>query len=732
MDTATPLKTLAALRAISPDYIDFKGQPAVVPIDRQAGILRTMGYPVDGDALKQALFTVQSRAGKHGIPATIVLRPDGFLGFTCKADPAASGKPLSWSLQLESGIQLSGDTVFGEPICHSKDETDLPVWADFQIKLVDKIPLGYHHLTVSWYEGTYEAVLIQTPERGYIPESLQHGEKIWGPSIQLYTLRSARNWGMGDFSDLCTLIDSAAQQGAGFVGLNPIHALFVASPEHASPYSPCNRSMLNVLYIDPESVSEFRLSEACQSWFHSTATQTALSHARATQQVNYSEVHRLKWHAFDLMYQGFRITHLALGTARAKKFLAFVELGGEQLQAHCLFDALLQHFHQTGGKASSWEKWPQAYHSRQSAEVLAFESSHQEAVQKHQYLQFVAMEQLEAASIKSQEMGMPLGIYRDLAVGADRGGSEVWQDPDAFCIEASVGAPPDALGPVGQNWGLPPQDPWYMQATHYSQYVRLIKSNMRACGALRIDHAMALARLWWCPPGETAAEGCYVAYPLEDLLGILLLESHRQQCLVIAEDLGTVPENVRAAFPRAQLFSNKVFYFEIGEQGCTAPEDYPQHALAIVANHDMPTLTAYWSASDLELRQTLGMFADDGVFQQERQGRDIAKSAIISALRQDPQVSEADWLAMGGEKGIEDRPMSLALSTAIHRNLASAPTQLVAVQLEDMLLIESPVNVPGTSVEYANWCRKMTLDTAPLFKSPEIQQFCAALNQARN
>jgi len=736
MDTTAALSLLAELRALSPDYIDFKGNFASVPIQRQAGILRTMGYDTEGEALQKAVRDLQFKTFQHGIPTTIVLRPNGFFGFHCRAALEAQGHSLDWTVTLEMGGQLNGSSVFGVPIALStdknqSDDSSQLAWADYQVPFTDAIPLGYHQLTVRWGDSVYEAALIQTPESGFIPDTLASDKRIWGPSIQLYTLRTARNWGMGDFSDLCSLIEQAASQGAGFIGLNPLHALYSISPEHASPYSPSNRSMLNVLYIDPEAVSEFRVSEACQSWFSSAAVCEALAAARDTKQVDYSAVHRLKWHAFDLMFDSFVNTHVALGTARSKKFLAFVEKGGEALQTHCLFEALLAHFHHLDADKWGWPQWASPYKDRQSDEVLAFESSQQDAIQKYQYLQFVAAEQLEAASLKTNAVGMALGLYRDLAVGADRGGSEVWQDPTAFCLEASIGAPPDALGPVGQNWGLPPLDPWHMTATHYQHFIQLIRSNMASCGALRIDHAMALARLWWCPPGQTAAEGCYVAYPLEDLLGILLLESQRQQCLVIAEDLGTVPDNVKAAFPRAGLFSNKVFYFEMDEMGCTLPSHYPNKALAIVANHDMPTLTAFWSGADLALRQSLGMFVDNSVYQLEQQRRQLAKHKVVTALKTSGFLSEAAWQAMGGDDALETSGMTLTLSAAIHQYLASTPTQLVAVQLEDMLLIESPVNVPGTSLEYANWRRKMTENIETLFSNSQSKQFCEGLNRTR-
>lgn len=722
------LQALAARRGLADQYLDYKGQLTGISDSRKTAILATMGYPIDPEGLANSVAALDRQEALQRLPPVVVLRPHTLYGFMFREHADALGSFIHWTIALESGGTLSGEAVLKKAVPSGITGSKT---VDFAVPFRDTIPLGYHRLSVVWNGGHHHTILIQSPDAAYRPDSLSEGQRIWGPSIQLYTLRSDRNWGMGDFTDLAELVDTIADLGADFIGLNPIHALYPISPEHASPYSPSNRNWLNGLYIDPTQVLEFQLSEACQNWYASDEVATQLDSVRANAQVDYTAVSALKWQAFDMMYRGFVATHLALGTARAQKFAAFVEMGGEGLWTHCVFDALLQHFHVLDANAWGWPMWPEAYQRRNADEVLAFEEAHPDAVQKHLYVQFIAMEQLQQVHHKTIERGMALGLYRDLAVGADRGGSEIWQDPTLFCIDASVGAPPDALGPMGQNWGLPPIDPMRLQATGYQHFIELIRQNMQACGALRMDHAMALARLWWCPPGETAAEGCYVAYPLEDLLGIILLESHRQQCLVIAEDLGTVPDDVRVAFPRAQLYSNKVFYFEIGKSGCTAPQDYPKNALAMVANHDMPTLAAYWDGSDLTLRQSLGMLSSEAVFQQEKVARLANKGAIIAALRRYGDMPDREWTALGGELAVESLLITESLNVAIHQFLASTPTQLVALQLEDLLLMSSPVNVPGTSSEYGNWRRKLTVNTSALLAKASVKALCHQVDLTR-
>jgi len=282
------------------------------------------------------------------------------------------------------------------------------------------------------------------------------------------------------------------------------------------------------------------------------------------------------------------------------------------------------------------------------------------------------------------------------------------------------------LGPNGQNWGLPPLDPIKLKQEGYQTFITLLRNNMRACGALRIDHALALLRLWWCPPGKTAAFGAYVYYDLFDLLGILTLESQRNQCMVIAEDLGTVPEEVTAFFPQAELYSNKVFYFEMDGVVCTEPQDYASKALAIVCNHDMPTVRAFWNKSDLDLRNQLNMFATDEDFVDEQARREQAKGLILALLQKHGRLPQGVSLDPA-----DLAAMTQALCFAIHKQLASSRSQIVAIQLEDMMMINKPVNIPGTSHEYPNWRRKLDRSSQELFAQSDIQQFCRDITGLR-
>lgn len=719
---------VAHLRKISRSFVDFKGDAAEVPFENIELILRAMGYDLDDDSkIGHDAWELDTHQWRVLLEPITVLSPlRDYWGINIYVNSHDLGGAGFWKIQTEDGGALEGGFNL-EFLTQTGD-----YWMDGTqhvrriVPLPTDLPLGYHTIEVKVGNAIMSSPLIVTPKTSFHNEPMHRGDKTWGTAIQLYTLISETNWGMGDFSDLAQLIRDMAAQGADVVGLNPIHALYPISPDHCSPYSPSNRSFLNVLYTDVTAVPEFEESAALKRKVTTKKFAAIVEHLRASEDVDYSGVSALKFEFFETLYSVFKKKHLGKGTERDLAFKAFIEDQGEPLQSHALFEALLAHFKAQDINAWGWPVWPEAYKDHKSPDVARFAEENQDAIHYWMYLQFITDEQLQKVNKLCQELNMKVGLYRDLAVGADRGGAEVWGNKESFCLDASVGAPPDALGPNGQNWGLPPLDPIKLKRESYQTFITLLRNNMRACGALRIDHALGLLRLWWCPPGKSAAYGAYVYNDLFDMLGILNLESQRNECMVIAEDLGTVPDEVTEYFPKAELYSNKVFYFEMDGFSCTEPQDYAPKALAIVCNHDMPTVKAYWNKSDLDLRKQLDMFAGEEDYQGERVGREKAKRLVLEALAKHGRLPE----------GLTTNPddldeMTQDLCFAIHKQLAASASQIIAVQLEDMMLINKPVNIPGTSHEYPNWRRKLTQSSPELFDRSDIQQFCQELNALR-
>ncbi len=479
------------------------------------------------------------------------------------------------------------------------------------------------------------------PAKCYQPEVL--GERrLWGFMAQLYGLRSERNWGIGDFTDLKKLIETAAGLGAAVVGVNPLHAT------QGSPYSPSSRHALNVLYIDVEAVPGFEKSEKLRRH---------LQGLRASGLVDYDGVRAAKLEALEAIFATTR----PRPPAPAKGF--------------AVFEALREKF---GG---GWQGWPREFHDPDSREVKLFVRRHEARVAFHGWLQSLARQQLDAAQRRAIELGMPLGLYVDLALGADRGGAEVWLDQEAFAVGASCGAPPDEFNPRGQDWGLPPYSPRALRAKGYQPLIDLLRANMPEGGALRMDHVMALSRLWWIPQGEKPERGGYVNYPFRELLAILAAESRRARCLVIGEDLGTVPAELRAALNKAGVLSYRPMLFEKD----APPSAYPRDALVCVTTHDLPTWRGYWEAHDLKLRNRLGLSVD---FNREIQGRNSEKQKLAKALQREG--------------------LDLSARSA-HAFIARTPCKLAMLQPEDVLELLDQANLPGTVEQHPNWRRKLPL-----------------------
>jgi 4-alpha-glucanotransferase len=404
-----------------------------------------------------------------------------------------------------------------------------------------------------------------------------------------------------------------------------------------------------------------------------------------------------------------------------------VEDEGEPLEMFALFQALAEEMRRQHPLVWAWREWPEPYRSPRSASVAAFRVTHRARIRFYQYLQWTAAEQLGAAAARARALGMPLGLYHDLALGSDRNGSDAWVYQDVLALDADCGCPPDAFAPQGQNWGLPPVNPVRLRATGYRMFVELIRQNLAYGGALRLDHVMGLFRLFWIPRGLPASAGAYVRYPVEDLLAILALESVRHQAVIIGEDLGTVPDEVRERLAAARVLSYRVLYFERTGQGeWKSPEAYPQQAVAVVTTHDLPTLAGFWAGQDIDLRAGLGLYADGGTVQRERQEREHDKRRIARAL------GAAGLLPTGmTEESAAAQPMTPELCQALHVFLARTPSWAVLANLDDLLGEPKQTNVPGTVENYSNWSRKLALPLERLRDDPRVHQAASALRAVR-
>ncbi len=563
--------------------------------------------------------------------------------------------------------------------------------------------------------------LIVAPARCLTVEEVVPAGRTWGIGLQLYALKSAGDWGMGDFGGLGRFAEVAAELGAGLVGLNPLHALFPADPHHIGPYSPSSRTFLNILYIDATGVPELADTPDARARIASQPFQEALAAARAAELVDYPAVSGLKLPVLEALYATFR--SLDAGHPRKTAFEDFRRAMGDGLNRHALFEALHEHFYRQDPALWLWRAWPPAFQTPDSPEVRAFAADHADRVGFFTYLQWEADRQLGEAAARGHAAGLSVGFYRDLAVAAHPGGAAAWADSAILVQGANVGAPPDQFNLKGQNWGLSPLSPLGLREAAYAPFVALLRANMRHAGALRIDHVMALQHLFWIP--EDGSDGAYVAYPFQDLLRIVALESRRNHCIVIGEDLGTVPDGFRPALERAGILSYRVLYFERGGDGTfKPPSDYPVDAMATVSTHDLATFKGFWTGRDLEWRRRLDLYPDTASREKDVWDRGVDRWRLLQALAREG-LRPASY---PNDEG--DQPFRPELSAAVHAYMARTPSRIVMAQIEDALgEVEQP-NLPGTVDQHPNWRRRLTSTVEALAGNPGVRQVAAPLRHA--
>ncbi|MFC4310043.1 4-alpha-glucanotransferase [Steroidobacter flavus] len=720
-----PIRQLARLYGIADSYLDFRGQPKQVSVESQVAILAALGVKAaDDTAAEKSIHEYETRRWTGFVPPVVVAREGKPIPVPIAVPVGLAAKKVDWSVTLESGEPRSGSVQLSKLKALEEAKVDTLSYRRSSVQL-PALPLGYHTASFALDTGLQGTLrIVVTPEQCFEAHAIAEGKKLWGIAVQLYSLRADDNWGVGDFRDLRNLIRLSAPLGCGIIGLNPLHALMPANPAHISPYSPSNRQFLNVLYISVEDVPDFAECEPARKRVADPKFQATLAEVRATRNVDYVKVAAAKFEILSLLYKSFRARHLNEHTPRGQAFRQFQQIQGEPLKLHAIYDALDGHFRLQGPQYWGWPSWPEEYSDPTSPVVQRFARERAEDVEYFEYLQWLAAEQLAGAQSAAREAGMAIGIYGDVAVGANPAGSETWSNRHLYLQGASVGAPPDALALKGQDWGIPPQDPVELRAQQYQPFVGLVRNMMRYVAALRFDHVMTLYRLWWVPRGLLSKDGTYVHYPLADLIAILALESQRHHCIVIGEDLGTVPEAMTEAMESYHAYHYKVLMFEQRPDGTfKRPDEYVPHAMAVVTTHDLPTLRGWWEGSDVTLRAQLDLYPSDELRQQAHDSRVRDRVSLLRAL-----VAAGLWHWNEGEPLPE---YSAALSRAVHAFIGLSSSNIALLQIEDLIGMTDPVNVPGTDTEHANWQRKVSASLTDIFSSPETKDILAAMDAAR-
>lgn len=664
------LARLADVNGVATSFWGWGGNQVEVESKNLLRILEAIGAPVtvnsDNDQIGAALRQAEDAPWLETLPLSTVTRAGDWREIPVHVP---HGKWVNVNYILEDGSTGTLNQL-DRPVAPREVDGQLRGRATFEIP--GTLPLGYHTLQAE-VEGQppVSAPLIVVPQR-IEPSLLQGDKRFWGVNAQAYSVTSEDSWGLGDAADLGDLVAITAQQGAEFLLVNPLHASENVTPLDNSPYRPVSRQWLNAMYIRPEEIPEYALLPVSHKEAIEKLRQASLvdeDDALLDRDVTWKN----KEQALHLVFEVPR------SIRRQALFDAFILDGGEALENHALWAALTE--------VNDTTDLPEQYASPDTDASKRFAEKSRPLIDFHKWLQWIASEQLSQVNREAKQLGMDMGIMADLAVGIHPKGSEAWAHPDVFASGVYVGAPPDMYAQQGQSWTQPPYNPKQLAATGYAPLRQVIQTALSLAGALRIDHILGFFRLWWLPADGTPADGTYVYFDHEAMIGVLLLEAHRADAILIGEDLGTVEPWVREYLTSRGILGTSVFWFEKEDDHLLYPEQWRRDILGTVNTHDLPPTLGYLEGIQTDLRSKLGLLVDS-----------------VEDIREADRLEQEQMIKRLQEHGLlgED-PTKREIIEALHRYVARTPARLVAVALVDAVGERRPQNLPGTEHEYPNW-----------------------------
>lgn len=683
------LALLAERAGVDVHWRDALDRPQTTPADTLRAVLRALGLPADhADEVEDSLRKLEEEGRGARLPR--MLTADA--GTRFEVTPGAGARP--WKIVADDDTQVSEGTLAA-----GEGGIDAP-----------SIP-GYYTLRL----GDDETTLAVAPRRGFgVGDVKAASRHPWGMAVQVSGLRRPGDGGIGDFTALEICAKAAAEKGADALAISPLHALFAAAPERYSPYAPSSRLFLNGLYIDPTRTSG---EQTVRAVIDSHNLRQELAELEWLELIDWPRAARARMTILRSIFEG-----ASADLAHSDRFMAFRREQGEPLERHARFEALHADF-TAHGRPGGWQGWPGEFHDPEGKAVKAFAHEHSREVAFHAWLQWLARQGLEGAQKAARDAGMAIGLIADLAVGADSGGSHAWAHQAEMLTGLSVGAPPDALNRLGQDWGLTTFSPRGLRESGFRGFIGMLRAALAHAGGVRIDHVLGLKRLWMVPHGAGATEGAYVRYPLTDLLRLIALESHLRRAIVIGEDLGTVPSDFRDTIADRGVLGIRVLWFErAADGGFIAPDAWSDKAMATTSTHDVPTVAGWWSGRDVEWRKRTGL--DDPAVDE-------------TAQRERERVQLWHALFASGSAWNEDSPPApddispVVWAAAHHVSLTPAPLAIFPV--EDVLGLHEQPNLPGpTDAVHPNWRRRMPDTSSRLFDGPIAHAVCATIDQTRN
>ncbi len=691
------LGALAERAGIALRWHDFRGQSHEVAPDTLRYLLGALDLSCNTDGeLAESLSRLEASAHAATLPPLVT----AVAGQPTVLEVALAQEGGAFEVELENG----GGRVAGRLEAHQGRACLPPV----------DMP-GYHRLQL----GDQQCTLAVAPSACVSAADLcgSTTRRPWAVASQLYGLNLPGDGGIGTYDSLGHLAARLGAAGAAAVAVSPVHALFSAEPAHCSPYSPSSRLLLNALHVDPREAFAKTAGQAREA----LGLGDEIARHEAAGLIDWPQAGRARLAVLRWLFENA----LPQRPDLAREFGAHRQQAGTALEDHARFEALHAHFLREG--TWSWRQWPQEYRDPRGEAVAAFAQAHAPEVDYHAFLQWLATRGLANAQRGARDAGMPIGLVADLAIGSDPNGSHVWSRQRETLAGVSIGAPPDPLAMQGQAWGLATLSPTAMRATGYGAFIELLRASMAHAGGVRLDHVLGLMRLWLVPDGASPLDGAYLAYPWQDLLRLIALESWRHRCMVIGEDLGTVPEGFRDTLAAHGVLGMSVLWFERDAHGFVPLSRWRRDSIAMTTTHDLPTAAGWWLGRDIDVRREIGLEESHEETERQHRERDHERNALWRALHVGERDAHNAPVPPRPENGSTDEFLEAAI---VH--VARSPAALAVVPLEDILGLTDAPNVPGTSDEHPNWRRRLPADLDTVLDSRPAQARLHALDQARS
>lgn len=732
------LEKLAEISGISSEYIDKTGKTHYTTDEVRRCFLKDMGYNTDSDSdIDSNIKTIDESIWKNGLDYV-----NSF--FTNETDTSIklyipeSDKAYTATCEIEDEnghIQEHTLELTNLPIEERKN-IDGKEFIQVKIQIFNQLKPGYYKLRIKLNQHSYQSMIIMAEPKCYLEEGVEEESfRVYGLAIQLYALRSKNNMGIGDFTDLKNIIKLVAKNGGDVVGVNPLGASFPESRDDVSPYRILTRAFLNYAYIDLKAVPEYQASPEVQTLINSEEIKKQIENLRSLDKVDYLNVYRLKLKLLKEMYAYFKQTHLSSAqgiTSRGKDFLQFVKSKGTSFKNTCLFEAILEK-HNENGMHNDWRFWPNNYDKINSFHTRDFENINQDLIQFYAYCHWLADNQLSEAAELCKQLNMKIGLYLDSPIGAAASGVEVWENRELFAENMGIGAPADPMRPRGQSWGFAPYHPQKLRQANYAPFISLIRENMQHAKALRIDHAMGLMRLFWVYfiKDNPVVQGAYVYYNMREMVAILSIESHRAKCMVIGEDLGTVPAGFREYMYEHGLISNKVFFRQKDTDGTfLSPKKYQYLSLAQASTHDQATAYGYWLDEDINTFKACHLYVNEEQYQSNLNTRAKERELLIKAFTEQ-NTFPSEECKKDAENKLDGKSVPEKLEYAVNRYVARSNSAIFLQRIEDIYGQIAMENVPGTIAEYPNWRIKLTIDVDDMDKDNRFKAMFDIIKQER-